>query len=322
MMRKEHALALCSNEAQIFKCASPDAACYISRKRGHVGSAFCAHPGHESDRVVLSKDVSLLDFPGMGLDEALTILPSTSANSNIGALSTRISNMCTAVYEYHAPAEMIIMDSCIHEDQGTEKTVLTIQGRVLKGVLKKKQQLEIRPGSFSHDDNGQIMCNPVIINVATLDSIGGNDQLEQAAAGDMITVRSNIDYEQIGGIVADMSGFVIGHVDSLPDVLSALKLKVILLPLMFDSYTEDFKEVSIIEKGEVLLVTVGMLSAAAEVRKVVDETTVVVTLKSPICARKEDKVLLLRSANVCWRLIGHGQIEDATVIKIGKAIHG
>lgn len=258
----------------------------------------------------------------MGLDEALTILPSTSANSNIGALSTRISNMCTAVYEYHAPAEMIIMDSCIHEDQGTEKTVLTIQGRVLKGVLKKKQQLEIRPGSFSHDDNGQIMCNPVIINVATLDSIGGNDQLEQAAAGDMITVRSNIDYEQIGGIVADMSGFVIGHVDSLPDVLSALKLKVILLPLMFDSYTEDFKEVSIIEKGEVLLVTVGMLSAAAEVRKVVDETTVVVTLKSPICARKEDKVLLLRSANVCWRLIGHGQIEDATVIKIGKAIHG
>mgnify|MGYP005825265033 CR=1 FL=1 len=27
---------------------------------------------------------------------------------------------------------MIIMDSCIHEDQGTEKTVLTIQGRVLK----------------------------------------------------------------------------------------------------------------------------------------------------------------------------------------------
>jgi translation initiation factor 2 gamma subunit (eIF-2gamma) len=57
---------------------------------------------------------------------------------------------------------------------------------LFQGTVKKNQQQEIRPGSVSRDKDGQPKCNPIIINVASLDSIRGNVQLEQAVAGDMI----------------------------------------------------------------------------------------------------------------------------------------
>jgi hypothetical protein len=50
-------------------------------------------------------------------------------------------------------------------------------------------------------------------------------QLEQAVAGDMIAIRSNINYDRIGGIVVNLSGYIIGDVNSLPDVFSAMKVR-------------------------------------------------------------------------------------------------
>jgi translation initiation factor 2 gamma subunit (eIF-2gamma) len=91
---------------------------------------------------------------------------------------------------------------------------------------------------------------------------------------------------------------------------------------MFNSYIEEFKEVSKIEKDEKLLLTIGMLSAEARVWKIVNENTIIVSLRSPICARINDKVFLLRPMNVSWRLIGHGQIEDVKAIRIDESIHG
>jgi hypothetical protein len=44
-------------------------------------------------------------------------------------------------------------------------------------------------------------------------------------AGDMIAIRSNINYDRIGGIVVNLSGYIIGDVNSLPDVFSAMKVR-------------------------------------------------------------------------------------------------
>ncbi|XP_047086469.1 eukaryotic translation initiation factor 2 subunit 3-like [Lolium rigidum] len=386
------------HEAQILKCASTDTTCYISRKHGLGGREFCAHQGHQSDQVVVSRDVSFLALPdkieyastvlgGMYLLDGILILSDAKLNfsrlptleliaaasmlnkkvvliqilndvseadsrivehyqeitqligkmnlekpiiipvlvsgtSDIGTLCARINDMCLEEYDKQAPVEMLIIDNFLKEDEETGETVLTISARILKGTVKKNQQLEIRPGSVSRDKDGQPKCNPIIINVASLDSIRGNVQLEQAVAGDMIAIRSNINYDRIGGIVVNLSGYIIGDVNSLPEVFSAMKVKISLLPLMFNSYIEEFKEVPKIEKDEKLLLTIGMLSAEARVWKIVNENTIIVSLRSPICARIKDKVFLLRPMNVSWRLIGHGQIEDGKAIRIDESIHG
>jgi translation initiation factor 2 gamma subunit (eIF-2gamma) len=80
--------------------------------------------------------------------------------------------------------------------------------------------------------------------------------------------------------------------------------------------------VSKIEEDEKLLLTIGVLSVEARVRKIMNENTIIFSLKSPVCARKNDMVFLLRPMNVSWRLIGHGQIEDGKVIRIDESIYG
>lgn len=395
LAESEKHTTLSINRAQIFKCASPDTTCYTSRKHELVGTEFCAHPGHESERLALSRDVSFLGFPDkieyastvlggiyildgifilsdaelafsrlptlelvaaasvlnkkvvllqilkdtkddtrisehhqeitqligkMNLDEPLIIPVSVSETSDIGTLCTKISDMCIEEYDKQTPLEMLIIDNFLQEDGETGEMVLTICARMLKGAVKKNQQIEIRPGSVSLDKNGQPKCNPIIINVASLESMGRN--VQEAAAGDIIAVKSIINYDRIGPMVVNLSGYIIGDIKSLPDVFSALQVKVSLLPLMFDSYIEEFKEVTNIEKDERLLLTFGRISAEAIVRKIVKENTIVVSLKSPICARKKDKMFLLRPMNVSWRLIGHGQIADGKAIRIDEAIHG
>jgi hypothetical protein len=102
----------------------------------------------------------------------------------------------------------------------------TFSLHLFQGTIKKNHQLEIRPGSVSRDKNGQPICNPLIVTVASLHSIKDNLQLEQAVAGHMITIRSNINYDQLGGIVVNLSGYIIGDVNFLPDVFSVMKVRI------------------------------------------------------------------------------------------------
>jgi len=186
-------------------------------------------------------------------------------------------------------------------------------GSILKGVLKVGQEIEVRPGVVTRDQEGKFCCRPILSKILSL--YAENNDLQFAVPGGLIGVGTKIDPELCR---ADrMVGHTLGAVGSLPEIYSDIQISSFLLRRLLGVRTEGDKrgaKVKKLEKGEILLLNIGSLTTGATVTAARDDAAKL-KLNSPVCTEVGEKIALSRKIEKHWRLIGWGQITKGTVVK-------
>jgi len=186
-------------------------------------------------------------------------------------------------------------------------------GSILKGVLKVGQEIEIRPGLVSKDSEGKLTCQPIYSRIVSL--FAEQNDLMFAVPGGLIGVGTKVDPTLCR---ADrMVGQVLGAVGHLPMIFTELEISYYLLRRLLGVRTEGDKKAAKVQKltkGEVLMVNIGSLSTGGRVIAVKADLAKI-SLTTPVCTEKDEKIALSRRIDKHWRLIGWGQIRRGISVK-------
>merc|ERR1712142_1076979 len=187
-------------------------------------------------------------------------------------------------------------------------------GSILRGILKVNQEIEIRPGIISKDDDGKLRCQPIFSKVVSLYT--ELNDLQYAVPGGLIGVGTKIDPTLCR---ADrMVGQLLGAVGALPDIFTELEISYFLLRRLLGVKTEGDKKgakVAKLSKNEMLMVNIGSLSTGGRVLAVKADLAKIV-LTQPVCTEIGEKIALSRRVDRHWRLIGWGEIRRGVTIKL------
>lgn len=186
-------------------------------------------------------------------------------------------------------------------------------GSILQGVLKVGQEIEVRPGIVTKDNEGKLQCIPIFSKIISL--FAEKNDLQYAVPGGLIGVGTKIDPTLCR---ADrLVGHVLGAVGALPDIYTELEISYFLLRRLLGVRTEGDKKgakVQKLSKGEVLMVNIGSLSTGGRVVAVKMDLAKIV-LTNPVCTEVREKIALSRRVEKHWRLIGWGEIRKGVTIK-------
>jgi translation initiation factor 2 subunit 3 len=186
-------------------------------------------------------------------------------------------------------------------------------GSILRGVLKVGQEIEVRPGIVSKDQEGKLMCKPIFSRILSL--FAEQNDLMFAVPGGLIGVGTKIDPTLCR---ADrMVGQVLGAVGALPEIFTEIEISYFLLRRLLGVRTEGDKKgakVQKLSKNEVLMVNIGSLSTGGRVLAVKADLAKV-SLTNPVCTEVGEKIALSRRVEKHWRLIGWGQIRRGVTIR-------
>jgi len=227
--------------------------------------------------------------------ENAPIIPISAQNKiNINAvLETIQNNIPTPQRDISKPTKMLVARSFDINKPGTEIENLkggVIGGALIQGELKINDEIEIKPGAFLKNK-----WVPLKTKVVGLQKAGKN--LEKAGAGGLLGVLTELDP---GLAKADyLSGSLAGV--ELPSVLDKLTLKVNLFEKSLEEKVEPIKV------GEQIMLNVGT-SRTLGIVKDVKKDVIEIESKLPICADKNDRVVLSRKISERWRLIGYSEI--------------
>nr|CAG29666.1 translation initiation factor 2 gamma subunit [Oniscus asellus] len=188
-------------------------------------------------------------------------------------------------------------------------------GSILRGVLKVGQEIEVRPGIVSRDqETGRVMCKPIRSRIISLYT--ETNELKFAVPGGLIGVGTKIDPTLCR---ADrLVGQVLGAVNSLPEIFTEIEISFFLLYRLLGVRTEGEKKgakVVKLSKNETLVVNIGSLSTGGKVSAVKADLAKI-TLTQPVCTEVGEKIALSRRIDQHWRLIGWGRIERGRTIKL------
>ncbi|XP_002733651.1 eukaryotic translation initiation factor 2 subunit 3 [Saccoglossus kowalevskii] len=186
-------------------------------------------------------------------------------------------------------------------------------GSILRGVLRIGQEIEVRPGIVSKDQDGKLMCNPIFSRIVSL--YAEQNDLQYAVPGGLIGVGTKIDPTLCR---ADrLVGQVLGSVGALPDIYTELEISYFLLRRLLGVRTEGDKKGAKVQKlarNEVLMVNIGSLSTGGRVFAVKADLAKIM-LTNPVCTEIGEKIALSRRVEKHWRLIGWGQIRRGVTIQ-------
>jgi len=185
-------------------------------------------------------------------------------------------------------------------------------GSILRGVLTVGQEIEVRPGLVSKDNEGKLTCKPIRSRIVSL--FAEQNELMYAVPGGLIGVGTMIDPTLSR---ADrMVGQVLGGVNALPEIFIELEISYFLLRRLLGVRTEGDKKgakVQKLSKNEVLMVNIGSLSTGGRVLAVKADLAKI-SLTNPVCTEVGEKIALSRRVEKHWRLIGWGQIRRGVTI--------
>ncbi|XP_052809050.1 eukaryotic translation initiation factor 2 subunit 3-like [Mya arenaria] len=185
-------------------------------------------------------------------------------------------------------------------------------GSILKGVLKVGQEIEVRPGMVSKDQEGKLMCKPIKSRIVSL--FAEQNDLQYAVPGGLIGVGTKIDPTLCR---ADrMVGQVLGAVGALPDIYTELTISFFLLRRLLGVKTEGDRRAARVQKlakNEILMVNIGSLSTGGRVLAVKADLAKI-GLTNPVCTEIGEKIALSRRVEKHWRLIGWGQIRQGVKV--------
>jgi translation initiation factor 2 subunit 3 len=239
---------------------------------------------------------SILKFIRGTVAGGAPIIPiSAQLKFNIDAINEAIVNTIPVPpRDFSMDPQMIVIRSFDVNKPGAEIEDLkggVAGGSILHGVLKLGDEIEIRPGIVTRDENGNIKCTPIFSRIVTLNS--ENNDLKYAVPGGLIGVGTRIDPTLCR---ADrLVGFVLGLKGRLPEIYVEIEVNYYLLRRLLGVKTADGKQAKVakLSKNEVLMVNIGSTATGAKVVAVKQDAAKLV-LTSPACTNVGEKVALSR----------------------------
>jgi translation initiation factor 2 subunit 3 len=236
-----------------------------------------------------------------------TIIPlSAQHNVGLGALIQAMEEtMPTPKRDPKREPLMFVARSFDINKPGTlpEDIVGGVLGGTLKqGVLKVKDDVEIRPGRKTIEKNQEVW-KPIFTKIKDI-KLGGVS-VREATPGGSIGVLTSLDPAVVKS--DQLTGSIVGLPGKLPKVWYEIRLEVNLLERVVG--TEEELNVEPIKFNEPLMLNVN---SAATVGIVNDtkKNNIGCKLKVPICAEVGSRVAISRRIGNRFRLIGYGEIRE------------
>ncbi|KAI4263786.1 MAG: hypothetical protein L6R42_001075 [Xanthoria sp. 1 TBL-2021] len=260
---------------------------------------------------------SILNFIRGTVADGSPIIPiSAQLKYNIDAVSEYlVTKIPVPIRDFTAAPHMMIIRSFDVNKPGAEIEDLkggVAGGSILTGVLKLGDEIEIRPGVVSKDDQQKIKCRPIFSRVVSL--FAEHNDLKFAVPGGLIGVGTRVDPTLCR---ADrLVGFVLGLKGQLPAIYTGLEVNFFLLRRLLGVKTADGKQAKVakLAKNEMLLVNIGSTSSGATVMGVKADAAKL-TLKIPACTEIGEKIALSRKIDKHWRLIGWANIVAGNILE-------
>jgi translation initiation factor 2 subunit 3 len=208
------------------------------------------------------------------------------------------------IRDFSSSPKLIVIRSFDVNKPGSEVDELrggVAGGSILSGVLKVGQEIEVRPGIVTKDNEGRVHCKPIYSRIASL--LAEQNELQFAVPGGLIGVGTRIDPTLCR---ADrLVGQVLGAVGQLPAIYTELEISYYLLRRLLGVRSDDKKQTKVkkLEKNEVLMVNIGSTSTGGRVMGVKADLAKIF-LTSPACTEIGEKIALSRRIDKHWRLIG------------------
>ena len=171
-----------------------------------------------------------------------------------------------------------------------------VGGGLVQGKLKVGDEIEIRPGIKT--EKGWL---PIITKITSLAT--ENAKLKEATPGGSIAIGTTLDPSTTKQDT--LLGAVIGYPGKMPEILNEIKLKVKLFDKVIGFENKDVKVASLRE-GEPLIINVNTAVSVGTVKKA--DKMITISLKRPVCAKKEDRFVISRRVDNKWRLVGYGTL--------------
>jgi len=176
-----------------------------------------------------------------------------------------------------------------------------IGGSLLKGILKKGDNIEISPGREISIE-GKKTLDPIFTKIDSL--FTGGKSVNEANPGGLLAIGTYLDPSRTKS--DSYSGKVAGHPQKLPLILGNFNLSINLLKRVVGTIEE--KNVEPIKTNEPLMLTIGTATTVGIVTDIKKEK-IGLKLKLPVCAEEGQRIAISRRIDGRWHLIGYGEIE-------------
>ncbi|RCK63346.1 Eukaryotic translation initiation factor 2 subunit gamma [Candida viswanathii] len=266
----------------------------------------------------LEHEKSILQFiRGTIADNAPIVPISAQLKYNIDAVNQFIVNYIPVpLRDFSASPRLIVIRSFDVNKPGSDVEELkggVAGGSILNGVFRIGDEIEIRPGIVTKDDQGKIQCKPIFSNVVSL--FAEHNDLKFAVPGGLIGVGTKVDPTLCR---ADrLVGQVVGAKGNLPSIYTDIEINYFLLRRLLGVKTEGQKQgakVRKLEQSEVLMVNIGSTATGARVVAVKADMARL-QLTTPACTEINEKIALSRRIDKHWRLIGWATIKKGTALE-------
>eukprot|EP00520_Triparma_pacifica_P006679 CAMPEP_0118654704 /NCGR_PEP_ID=MMETSP0785-20121206/12534_1 /TAXON_ID=91992 /ORGANISM="Bolidomonas pacifica, Strain CCMP 1866" /LENGTH=455 /DNA_ID=CAMNT_0006547387 /DNA_START=164 /DNA_END=1528 /DNA_ORIENTATION=+ len=175
-------------------------------------------------------------------------------------------------------------------------------GSILQGILRKGDEIELRPGIVTKNDDGSVKCTPIYSRITSL--YAEKNDLQFAVPGGLIGVGTKIDPTLTR---ADrLVGQVLGLKGRLPSCFAEVEISYYLLRRLLGVKTSDGSKqakVQKLSKTEILMVNIGSTATGGKVLAVKGDLAKIL-LTQPVCTQEGEKIALSRRVDKHWRLIG------------------
>jgi translation initiation factor 2 subunit 3 len=194
-------------------------------------------------------------------------------------------------------------------------------GSILTGVLKVGDEIEIRPGIMTkNNETGETRYTPIFSVICSMNA--ENNPLLYAIPGGLIGIGLRVDPYLTKR--DNLVGNLIGHRGSLPDIYLELEIEyqtlTRLIGVRSDNDNQSSETIKTISKGETLMINVGTISTGCRVVATNTKSKIMkVELNKAACTNIGEKVALSRRINNKFRLIGWGDIKKGKVYELPLA---
>lgn len=263
---------------------------------------------------------------GTVADQAPIIPISAVLKYNIDVVCEYIARyLPVPVRNFTSPPRLIVIRSFDVNKPGEDVNSLkggVAGGSILEGTLKIGDEIEVRPGIVTRDNEGCMTCTPIYSRIVSL--YAESNELQYAVPGGLIGVGTKIDPTLTR---ADrLVGQVLGLKNHLPEVYIEVEISYYLLRRLLGVKSTDGSKsakVGKIKKGDLLMVNIGSTSTGCKVTYVNDDSKTEpiarITLTQPVCTQEKEKIALSRRVDKHFRLIGWGEIRKGKKIEMNQA---
>ncbi|CAH1756636.1 4012_t:CDS:10 [Entrophospora sp. SA101] len=208
---------------------------------------------------------SILSFVKGTVADGAPIVPiSAQLKYNIDVINEYIvKKIPIPIRDFTSDPRLIVIRSFDVNKPGAEVNELkggVAGGSLLCGVLKVGDEIEVRPGILTKDNEGKIHCKPIFSRIVSL-----------------FAEHNDLKFAVPGGLIADrLVGQVLGSVGKLPQIYTELEINYFLLRRLLGVKTDDKKQT------KVLMVNIGSTSTGGRVLNVKTDMARI-QLTSPAC---------------------------------------